>query len=145
MHWALVINRGRHQGQLEHPGRLRLLLIVKDGHSLSVLLRRNTETAVWKIYQPQKVCQRNKEWREPLPEEKVQVDNATLATPQPNCSVLEEASYTSSISLVGGPAPQWHFYTHHTAGCLVQPFGPAAVRLCYQAGIRRTLAVFLAV
>lgn len=54
--WALVSNRSRYQGELEHSGRLTRLLIVEDRHALSLLLRPNTGAAILKIYQQQKVC-----------------------------------------------------------------------------------------
>lgn len=41
LHWALVINGTGHQGELEHCGRMRPLLLVEDRHALPVLLRPN--------------------------------------------------------------------------------------------------------
>lgn len=49
-----MINGSGHQGKLEHCGGLRFLSLVEDWHTLSVLLRPNTETVVQKIFQHKK-------------------------------------------------------------------------------------------
>lgn len=59
LHWVLAISRARHQGQLEHSGRMRLTPLVEDRHAPPVLRRPKTEAAVQEICQQWEECQKD--------------------------------------------------------------------------------------